>query len=220
MQESEVATFEYFVVADEVPTEIAVTTSAAGYATFYDSQTNYRLPNQLKASYVVTDQNKKGGFRYVTLADGIIPKGVAVAITSDVKEQKTYTLTSVDEATPYTGENLLHGSDVATTTTADGDCYFYKACYGPDGTALANWFGWYPANKAKGPFRSEAHRAWLAIPKSMGTRSYYGFGDDVTNIGITEESDVERWYDLQGRRIDSPRQPGVYIRSRNKVIVK
>lgn len=220
MQESEVATFEYFVVADEVPTEIAVTTSAAGYATFYDSQTNYRLPNQLKASYVVTDQNKKGGFRYVTLADGIIPKGVAVAITSDVKEQKTYTLTSVDEATPYTGENLLHGSDVATTTTADGDCYFYKACYGPDGTALANWFGWYPANKAKGPFRSEAHRAWLAIPKSMGTRSYYGFGDDVTNIGITEESDVERWYDLQGRRIDRPRQPGVYIRSRNKVIVK
>ena len=128
----------------------------------------------------------------------------------------------MDEAEPYTGENLLHGSDVATTTTADGDCYFYKACYGPAGTALANWFGWYPANKAKGAFRSEAHRAWLAIPKSMATRSYYGFADDATAVrtAVSGSAADSPFYDLQGRRINNPHlKKGVYIRNRRKAVI-
>lgn len=216
MQESEVATFEYYVTGGDM----TVTTSAAGFATFYDSQTNYRLPSQLQASCIVTDKSRKGGIRYVSLPDGIVPKGVAVAIKSDVKQQQTYTLTAVADATPYTGENLLHGSDVATTTTAAGDCDFYKACYGPSGTALANWFGWYPANSTKGPFRSEAHRAWLAIPKSMGTRSYYDFGDGATGIAAFDDSTDDKWYDVQGRRVDQPRRPGVYIQNRRKAVVK
>ncbi len=215
MQESEVATFEYFVDG-----AMTITTSAAGYATFYDSQTNYQLPSGLRAFCVVADQSQKGGIRNVYLDGNVIPKGTAVAIAADKKQQATYTLTSVAEATPYTGENLLHGSDVATTTTADGDCFFYKACYGPAGTALANWFGWYPANKAKGPFRSEAHRAWLAIPKSMSTRGYYGFGDGATAIDEIGTTDSDGWYDLQGRRIEKPRRAGVYIRNRQKRVVK
>lgn len=216
MQESEVASFEYYVTGGDM----TVTTSAAGFATFYDSQTNYRLPSQLQASCIVTDKSRAGGIRYVGLPEGIIPKGVAVAIRADVKKQQTYTLTAVADATPYTGENLLHGSDVATTTTADGDCYYYKACYGPSGTALANWFGWFPANSAKGPFRSEAHRAWLAVPKSMGTRSCYGFSDDATGIAAFDDATDEKWYDIQGRRVDQPRRPGVYIKNRRKAVVK
>jgi hypothetical protein len=215
MQESEVATFEYFVDG-----AMTITTSAAGYATFYDSQTNYQLPSGLRAFCVVADQSQKGGIRNVYLDYNVIPKGTAVGIAADKKQQTTYTLTSVAEATPYTDENLLHGSDVATTTTADVDCFFYKACYGPAGTALANWFGWYPANKAKGPFRSEAHRAWLAIPKSMSTRGYYGFGDGATAIDEIGTTDSDGWYDLQGRRIEKPRRAGVYIRNRQKRVVK
>ena len=218
MQESEIATFEYFVESNDM----AVTTSAAGYATFYDSQTNYQLPTGLRAFCVVADQSKKGNIRNVYLQDNVIPKGTAVAIVADEKQQTTYTLTSVDEAEPYTGENLLHGSDVATTTTADGDCYFYKACYGPAGTALANWFGWYPANKAKGAFRSEAHRAWLAIPKSMATRSYYGFADDATAVrtAVSGSAADSPFYDLQGRRINNPHlKKGVYIRNRRKAVI-
>ena len=225
MQESEVATFEYFVKGSDM----AVTTSAAGYATFYDSKNHYQMPAGLRAFCVEADQNQKDGIKNVYLNGSVIPKGTAVAIVADAQQQTTYTLTVVSDATPYTGVNLLHGSDVATTTTADGDCYFYKACYGPAGTSLANWFGWYPANNAKGPFRSEAHRAWLAIPKGLSTRSYYGFGgDDATNIGITEDSDVEIWYDLQGRRLNNGQRSivngqlrkGVYIRNRRKAVVK
>jgi hypothetical protein len=157
-------------------------------------------------------------------------------IEADVKSQTAYTLTTVAEAAPYTGENLLYGSDVATTTTAPTDSYFYKACYGPAGTSLGNWFGWYPANKAKGAFRSEAHRAWLAIPKTMMTRSYYSLGEDVTDIADVVDAEGETWYDLQGRKLSNSKwsnsklsnskwsnsqiKKGVYIRNRRKAIVK
>jgi len=222
MQESEVVTFEYFVASD-VAIEATVKTSAAGFATFYDSQNNYQLPSGLRAFCVEADKNQRGGIRNVYLEGSVIPKGTAVAIVADTKQQVSYTLTAVDEAVPYSGENLLHGSDVATTTTATGDCYFYKASYGPTGTALANWFGWYPANSAKGPFRSEAHRAWLAIPKSMATRSYYGFADDATAVRAVTNNTVANspLYDLQGRRINNSQlKKGVYIRNRRKAIVK
>ena len=242
MQESAIATFEYFVQGSDM----AVTTSAAGYATFYDSQTNYQLPVGLRAFCVVADQNRQGRLKNVYLSGNVIPKGTAVVIEADVKSQTAYTLTTVAEAAPYTGENLLYGSDVATTTTAPTDSYFYKACYGPAGTSLANWFGWYPANKAKGAFRSEAHRAWLAIPKTMMTRSYYSLGEDVTDIADVVDDEGETWYDLQGRKLsnsklsnskwsnsqwsnsklsnsklsNSPIKKGVYIRNRRKAIVK
>ena len=222
MQESEVVTFEYFVASD-VAIEATVKTSAAGFATFYDSQNNYQMPSGLRAFCVEADKNQRGGIRNVYLEGSVIPKGTAVAIVADTKQQVSYTLTAVDEAVPYSGENLLHGSDVATTTTATGDCYFYKASYGPTGTALANWFGWYPANSAKGPFRSEAHRAWLAIPKSMATRSYYGFADDATAVRAVTNNTVANspLYDLQGRRINNSQlKKGVYIRNRRKAIVK
>ena len=213
MQESEVVSFEYFVEAEVVTAAIPV--SAAGWCTFYDSQNNYQLPEGVKAYSVTVDNNQPGGLSYVSLPGNTIPKGTAVAIKA---EGQTLTLTSVADAQPYVGENLLHGSDVATTTTANGSCYFYKACYGPAGTSLADWFGWYPANKDKGPFRSEAHRAWLAIPKAAATRSYYGFGDMTGIDAEAVEGGDDDWHDLQGRRLTEPQRKGVYIRRHQKVV--
>ena len=214
MQESEVASFEFFVESH------SVITSAAGWCTFFDSQSNYRLPAGLKAYCITTDNSQSGGIAYTELPDGVIPKGVAVAIKSERQQQATYTLSVVDEAPAYNGENLLYGSDVTTTTAAPGNCYFYKACYGPTGTPMAGWFGWYPANSAKGPFTSAAHRAWLAIPKDSQTRGYYTF-DGAAGIGNSPSEDSDNiWYDLQGRRMDKPRQPGIYLKNRRKEIVK
>lgn len=214
MQESEVASFEFFVESH------SVITSAAGWCTFFDSQSNYRLPAGLKAYCITTDNSQSGGIAYTELPDGVIPKGVAVAIKSERQQQATYTLSVVDEAPAYNGENLLYGSDVTTTTAAPGNCYFYKACYGPTGTPMAGWFGWYPANSAKGPFTSAAHRAWLAIPKDSQTRGYYTF-DGAAGIGNSPSEDSDNiWYDLQGRRMDRPRQPGIYLKNRRKEIVK
>lgn len=217
MQPSEVATFEYTVVVDDQ----TIRTSAAGYATFFSSESAYALPQGLTAQVVTGVTDKR--LNYQTIADGnngtAIPQGVAVLLKATTATSSTYTLTSTRADASYTGENLLHGSDVATQTTADEDSYFYKAAYGPTGTALASWFGWYPANAAKGPFRSEAHRAWLAVPKRLGTRSGYGM-DDTSGIEIFETEADDVWHDLQGRRMEQPHAPGIYIKNRKKVVVK
>ena len=201
-----------------------VTVSDAGYATFYDSKNSYRLPKELKA-FIYMGQNSDGSLSKVYLkGDGDydeIPADVAVVVEASKKAKATYTLTSTGNKKVST-TNMLHGSDVATTTTADGNCAFYKLTYGEPGTALEKWFGWFPNDKNGGAFRSEAHRAWLAIPKSS-TRSSFDVDGEVMSIQ-DEMSDIKNegtWRTLDGRRLNGkPMQKGVYIMNNKKVVVK
>jgi hypothetical protein len=47
------------------------------------------------------------------------------------------------------------------------------------------------------------------------------FGE-TTKINSVEsgEQGVERWYDLQGRKVNMPTKPGVYIKNDKKVVIK
>ena len=42
----------------------------------------------------------------------------------------------------------------------------------------------------------------------------------IRSVGCDTVATSDRWYDLQGRRISEPREPGVYIRSGKKIYVK
>jgi hypothetical protein len=209
----------------QTPQNATVTVSDAGYATFYDSKTSYKLPKELKA-FIYTGQNSDGSLSKVYLkGDGDydeIPADMAVVVEAQTKGKATYTLTSTG-GKKASATNLLYGSDVATTTTANGNCAFYKLCYGEAGTALEKWFGWFPADINAGPFRSEAHRAWLAIPKSS-TRSSFAVDGEVMGISpLTNaiQNDEGVVYTLDGRQLNSlPQQKGVYIINRKKVVVK
>ena len=209
----------------QTPQNTTVTVSDAGYATFYDSKTSYKLPKELKA-FIYTGQNSDGSLSKVYLkGDGDydeIPADMAVVVEAQTKVKATYTLTSTG-GKKASATNLLYGSDVATTTTANGNCAFYKLCYGETGTALEKWFGWFPADINAGPFRSEAHRAWLAIPKSS-TRSSFAVDGEVMGISPIPDSiqnDEGVVYTLDGRQLNNlPQQKGVYIMNRKKIVVK
>ena len=122
------------------------------------------------------------------------------------------TLTSVDEATPYTGTNLLFGSDVETITTAPYEAYFLRLRFGKPGSADENEYVWRSEDKNGSPFLSEAHRAWLAEPKE---------GSSIKSLFIGHPSTAsDCYYDLQGRKVKNPQTPGIYIRNGKKVVVK
>ena len=200
-------------------TTVTVQVAEAGYATFYDSQLDFQLPAGLKASVVSGYSNQK--LSYHTLSDGVVPKGVAVLLEADTKKAAAYTLTSTEGASPYTGSNMLYGSDAATTTAAPGDNVYYKLAYGPSGTPLQNLFGWFWGTANGAAFRIDAHRAWLAVPKTRATRGYL-IGDDETGIGfaVEDSEDTEvQLYDMQGRPVSSPKK-GLYIRNNKKVFIK
>ncbi|MCR4603181.1 MAG: hypothetical protein K5683_06590, partial [Prevotella sp.] len=191
----------------------------AGYATFFDSQSNYALPAGLKASTVSGING--GQLSYQALSGSIVPKGTAVLIEATSKKAATYTLTSTSDAASFSGENMLHGSDVATTTTADGNNVFYKLAYGPSGTALAKSFGWFWGAQQGAAFSIDAHRAWLAVPKAAGARAYLISGEQAGVEEFEKDPSANRHYtDLQGRTIEKPTQPGIYFVNGRKVVVK
>ena len=204
-------------IVEMAPPTTQVSISRAGYATFYDSQSTYTLPNGLKALVVSGTSNNK--LTYQTLSNSVVPAGTAVMLASDNKQSGTYTLTATESDVSYTGTNLLRGSDEAQMTTGDG--YHYKLSYGKSGTTWSNVFGWYWGADDGGSFMTEGHKAWLVVPKSVATTRGYSVDGETTGISTLELSeDAAVYYDLQGRRITQPTTKGVYIKNGKKVMVK
>ena len=204
--------------------------ASAKYATFYDSQSAYRLPAGLTASVVIGTNN--GKLVYKVIADGsksenVIPKGVAVMLTSAKGEPADYTMIPVESTTTYTGENWLKGSDNTTTTTGT-NCLFYKLSYGPSGTERSNVFGWYWGATNGGAFKIEGHKAWLAVPKSSGvkTRGLEIEGEvtgieELKNSGTEEMNSEGAWFTIDGRKLsEEPTAKGIYIHEGKKYIIK
>ena len=202
------------------------TLEIAKYATFYDSQSAYTLPSGLTASVVTGVNNEK--LTYKVIAEGgksnnVIPKGVAVMLTNKKEETSSYTLKPTDNEATYSNTNWLKGSDETTTTTADGNCLFYKLSYGPSNTNQSDVFGWYWGAANGNAFQIERNKAWLAVPMSAGApvRSFT-MEDEATNIESLEKSTKtdDKYYDLQGRRIPKPTSKGIYIHQGKKYIIK
>ncbi len=196
-----------------VPTEITV--DEVGYATFYDANHSFEIPEGVKA-YVVTAATTER-LTYSEL-EGVIPAGTAVMLEAT---GGTYPLVVAEESVTYDGVNLLYGSNLPTMTTADvEDCLFYKLAYGHSGTLNANKVGWYWGAENGAAFEIEPHRAWLAIPPVLASAPGYPIGG-TTGISntVARESDNAVFYDLQGRRVATPVK-GLYIQKNKKVIIK
>ncbi|MDO4995245.1 MAG: leucine-rich repeat domain-containing protein [Bacteroidales bacterium] len=225
------------IIAIEAPNPSDYTLSDAGFATYYEKYYDTALPTGVKASVVTGASDSKLTYKVIANGDegGIVPAGTAVLLQGKERRAASYTLTPKESTTHYTGENLLHGSDDATTTTADGDCLFYKLAYGPKGTEWSNVLGWFWGDADGKPFNIEGHKAWLAIPKSAAVKSrplFYsidGNAIELEDLSLIhsqgEDISESELYDLQGRRLnvsagETPALPGVYIRNGQKVLIK
>ena len=206
------------VSATFIDAALAVRTSAAGYATFYDSGWAVTLPSGLQAQVVAGISN--GKLSYKTLTGSVVPKDVAVMLTADLKRAADYTLTRTESTATYSGTNLLKGSDEATTTTGDG--YHYKLSYGPSSdSSLKDVFGWYWGAQDGGAFQIDGHKAWLVVPRSAGARSFSADGEanGISDIDV-ESADNSSYYDLQGRQVSQPTKKGLYIKNGKKIVNK
>ena len=203
---------------------VFVTLSDAGYATFYDSENCYDLPEGLRAYIVSEGTNEE--LTYVQLND-VIPVGTAVMLKGDKNHGKKYELKASETKVGFVGHNLLVGSDTPTLTYAliKMPCLFYKLAYGPSNTEYARTFGWYWGAEGGEAFEIEGRHAWLAIPQSIaaGVRMYSIFTDDDNTTGIevptTDSIETENIYNLNGQRVTAPTK-GLYIRNNKKIIIK
>ena len=213
-------TSEVTVSATFTEATMAVWTSNEGYATFYDSKWAAELPNDLQAQVVTNISN--GKLNYQTLTGGVVPKDVAVMLSSGQKRSAEYTLTRTESDATYGGTNLLRGSDEATMTTGDG--LHYKLAFGPStDSKLKNVFGWYWGTNGGAPFQIEGHKAWLVVPQSAGARTR-GFTVEGDALGISQAEESwdgpDTFFDLQGRHVQQPTRKGIYISNGKKIVNK
>lgn len=201
-------------LADDEFSNTEVTTSSEGYATFFDSQASYALPSGLVAQTVTGVENGKLTFKTL---DGVIPQNTAVILFNENQSSQTFTL-KVTETDPYTGANLLYGSDESTWTTGPNNSYFYKLTFGAKGSNLEDLFGWYWGAANGGAFQIEGHKAWLAVPMSAGAR--YFINNETNGIMAAEKvsTDNDVVFDLQGRRVNTMLNKGLYIKNGKKIV--
>ena len=220
-----------------VSDKVSITFAKEGFSTYYDSKYNLTLPEGVKA-YIVTASEGAGSLTYQAIADGdgatnTVPKGTAVMLrtaASDAAQNIEIQLSSLmTEGISET--NLLHGSDTEITTTGgDAGAKYYKLSYGTDQTGnggddLTSVLGWFWGAADGAAFTSAAHKAWLVLPSTAGTRGFFGLpGDDETTLlrkVNSEEVNSEEWFSLDGRRLNGrPSAKGLYIHNGSKVAIK
>ena len=172
------------------------------YGTYFSSNMNYELPEKVMA-YIITGVN---GTNTVLEEINYIPVGVPVLLEKKETAVETRTATN-----PDTKDNWLHHADKETTISRS------------TGTAYYLYNGMFiraTENKAA------ANNNYLIVPASSQApvrALNIGHGDGTTGIeslGSTESSNDERWYDLQGRRIERPAKTGLYILNGKKVVIR
>ena len=223
-----------------------MTMAKEGFGTYYNGAKDLQLAKGMKAR-IVTAKGEGQTLTYETIADGYVgtdeeslaesgvmnksvPAGVAVLLQTAAGEESTVrTLTLTDPADGRTfASNLLHGSDVETTTTGTG--LHYKLSYNTSGENI----GWYWGGTDGAAFTSAPHKAWLVLPASGGARYFALTGDgETTGIvsmdngqWIKDNGQDDVWYDLSGRKIVNGKASngklpkGVYIRNGRKEVIK
>jgi hypothetical protein len=168
------------------------------YRTCYLSDYSLNKPDGIKV-YIITGVS---GNSVTTTAIDYIPQGVAVLLEKDGNAPaggyvaETYT----GAAGNFSGNMLKYAN--AEVTVTDDLYILYN-----------NEFV-----KATGVIPIE--NCYLDLSSVNPSRGMYDIGNGTTAIkGITLSEGKEAWYDLQGRRIERPTKPGLYIRNGKKVVV-
>ena len=205
----------------EEVTELPVTISAAGWATFY-APVEVKKPEGVKAYYLPSGGVKNG---YVTMEEitiDIIPANSAVVLQGDAKEH-SFEITNND----YTAiiDNLFHGTVAATYITEKS----YVLANPTDENGNPKGIGLYLAymnQQSNTAFLNNSHKAYLpkdALPAvaqmSTGFRFEFSGTTAIEEVNA-ENGDVKAIYDLTGRKLSEITKPGIYIIDGKKVIVR
>ena len=187
-------------------TELPVTISAAGYASFY-APVEVTLPEGVTAHTV----KENGEWATLSEAISIVPAGNGVILAG---EATTYNLT-VSNTDAADLEGALAGTVAKTLVTKEAGAYYvlgvkdevvglYNPVIGEDDTKFYN----------------AGHKAYWYIP-SVSQTIGFRFGGETTAIDAVEvENTNAPIYDLSGRRVLSTVKGGIYIQNGKKFIVK
>ena len=190
----------YAWILEEV-TELPVTVTSAGYATFY-------APVAVQVTGVTANTVTVNG-EWATLNEiegGVVPAETGVILNG---EAGTYNF-AITTAEALDDKGALLGT-VATTMVAES-AYVLSAPEGVVGLYLAN------AN----PFKNNAFKAYLPATavSSSAQALRFTFGGTTAIESVINNNANAPIYDLSGRRVNNAVKGGIYIQNGKKFIVK
>ena len=208
------ATYELNSNNELVALKSALTVSASGYATYYNSGLAYTIPTGM-TGYAVTAADGVNLTTTEYAAGTVVPAGEALVLKGDAG---SYDLVFTTTDATANANNLLKGSDAAETPTAEGR--YYMLSYDATGTNI----GFYWGTDDGSAFENGAHKAYLLLPSTTSVKGFRLEFDATGITGITEgtektESTEGSIYNLAGQRMNSL-QKGINIVNGKKVLVK
>ena len=192
----------------EAVTELPVTITGAGYATFY-APVEVTLPEGVTA-HTVTENGE-----WATLSDAIsvVPANNGVILAG---EAGTYNL-KVSNTGAKNLTNALAGTVAKTLVTKETGAYYVLGMVGGE-VGLYN-----PVNgEDDTKFYNAGHKAYWYIPAATQAAGFRFGGnttaiESVLNNGVDANAPI---YDLSGRRVMNAVKGGIYIQNGKKFIVK
>ena len=199
---------------------VTLTISSVGYATLFYSNKNLVVPTGVEAyTYKLNDAGDNVVISNTLTANHVIPAGCGVVLKAT---EGTYEFIESVGAVDAIQDNLLYGLDEEGMTVGPDDSkdyIFYMLSTDKNGENV----GFYWKNGGA-PFKTKAHKAYLAIPKSSNINVSSFVFDDLTGIrAITGNvsQDAEGVYTLSGIRVNGNQLPkGIYIVNGKKVVIK
>lgn len=202
---------------------VTLTIGKTGYSTLFYGDRSLVVPEGVTASTYKLDNDSKLQVSIVHEAGGVIPAGEAVVIhcpaAYSIGDKELEFKLGSASASDADADNILKGTDVATSLDADPSCYFYGL------STNADWefdsVGFYWMNDNGTAFMNGANKAYLKVKKSVNVKAFV-FSDmteeetsvsDITNV----KDDVV--YNLAGQRVNKV-QKGIYIKNGKKHISK
>lgn len=203
-----------------------------GYSTYYNDY-GYVMPEGVEGYLIDWTDGGHANIVKVYDAGDEVYAGLALLwkSTEELTEKKWYTVEALasggatatwpvdGESNPYS--TVLYGYQTAQTISAPWEnpagFFYYKLA-----NDESNGLGWYWGADEGAAFVSGAHKAFMAIGKAAGARSFIGFDEDgetaIESVAEKAESNDAVYYNIQGQRVENPTKGGLYIMNGKKVL--
>ena len=200
---------------------LTVSSATGGYATFYNEEEAYKMPEGLTGYAVTKAENGNYITRKTAYEVGAtVPAKTPLLIIGQANSYYPAVVSGTG-VEAYAGSNLLEGKRDAkgnTLSAKDGSVYYYKLGLNSESKP---GFYWGADNGAAFKMK-KATTAYLAIPQAVANGAnalFFDFGPETGINEIQTEQADKAIFDLSGRRVKKATK-GFYIVGGKKVLVK